>query len=804
MPDFRTIKLRPLTGHFDTLSSADEVGFGAFRVVKNATTRSQRNRQRGGGWRRLFADDVPYNNQDLHDQLTDHLGYYESFEGHATGGGGLSSYGYSYFASAYLSPSHSVYPHASGPFAPVYLGDFPELFYGPCPIFYPYIGYPYHSGQHRPDLYGQGVTTGYPQYYLESYVYTSCPVEYPGTTQPGYPYGPQFPMYDPQFSYDYIFCGPYLYNRPGCREAVTMLNEIVTATGRKLIAATMSRIYELNQSSGNWRVLADGLGNSGYTLEQCTCNPVRGISATLGSYFLFTNNFDPPAIYFLGDDPAECTNQSVLAITDLDALGITRAGGVVVWKGFVIFYDITEGGERMGATIIWSDLEDPNSFIESDTSFAGRATVAVGETILAAAPLGNWLILYTDKSIIRVSLVGGDDVFNFENIYKGGNALKYKYSLANCGDLHVYLGESDIYAFTQFDTRPINIDWVTKAAGMIFYGIQEDDAAYLPINKEACDLVTAGWSEEKREVWLSWPTGDNICPDVTLRLNFKFSAADFVDHGFTAFLTFRRDLRPTIGQWLEDLGVCPRGTMVAAGPKDGPVCQDQSAVGLSFPVTTIWYAADTLELADGALVDTWPDISGAGNHGTGTGIDRPTFDTNQIDGLPALRFPAVQGNEHIDIPNILTALTAGDMFIVCKQVVDPPSGLGNDAGGVWALGSSVADDYLPFTDGIVYMGAGSTVRKTVGNLAPSFASWRLWNVSSAAGSYICRLDGTEVFNTAANAVGFTATPWLGRSIGGKNYNGWIAEFILFDRILTADERAAVVSYLGNKYPSLNI
>jgi DNA-binding beta-propeller fold protein YncE len=570
MPDFKTVKVKPMTGAFDTLSSADEIGFGNWKIVKNAVTRSNRSRERGGGWRRLFADDDPYNNQDLHDQLTDHLGYYETFQDHAMGGGGLSGYGYTYFASAYLAGATSVYPPASGPFAPVYLGDFPELFYGPCPIFYPYVGYPYIFDA-RPDLAGQGVTTGPPNFYLYSYVYTSCPVDYSGTIQPGYPYGPQFPMYDPAFSYDFTYCGDYLYNRPGCREAITMLNEIVTATGRKLIAATMSRIYELNQSSGNWRVLADGLGNSGYTLDQCGCNAVRGISATMGSYFIFTNNFDPPAIYFLGDEPAECSNQSVLPITDLDALGIQRAGGVVVWKGFIIFYDITEDGVRMGSTIIWSDLEDP-TFIESDTSFAGRATVAVGETILSAATLGNWLILYTDKSIIRVSLVGGEDVFNFENIYKGGNALKYKYSLTNCGDFHIYLGESDIYLFSQFDTRPINVDWVTKAGGFIFNGAQEDDMAYLPINKEACDLVTGGWSEEKREAWLSWPTGDNICPDVTLRLNFKFGAADFVDHGFTAFLTFRRDLRPTIGQWLEDFGVCPRGTLVAAGVRDGDVC----------------------------------------------------------------------------------------------------------------------------------------------------------------------------------------------------------------------------------------
>lgn len=785
-----------MTGVFDTLSSPDEVGFGNWRLVKNATTRATRNRQRAGGWRRLFADDEPYNNQDLHDQLVDRLGFYDSYVGHSSGGGDQSGYGYPYFAPSYQIPGFSVFPPASGPYCPVYIGDFPSGSYNGCPIFYPFVGYPYvyfdgtfdatgarahwrldsvsgttpdafggldltdnggstveagvidnalvfDSGsylsssstqfqtgnilfgftgwikrssadaggdvvigkwdgagarEYRLDISGgklrlsvsfdgttltdsvidnltldlgdwvffacwhdpaantinirtngnTTVTSGYPFgvfaagagdfvigrnqetpastlrgsidsvtfwknefpteseldamynssagvdypftsqgacdtgspfYYFHSSLYTSCPVAYDPALVAGYPYGYPFNTYYPSFAYDYVFCGDYLHLRQGCRESITMLNEIVVSDARKLIAATMSRVYELNQSSGSWRILVDGLGNAGYTADQCTCNAIRGVSSTMGSYLLFTNNIDPPMIYLLGDESSGCSLNAMSAITDLDALGISRAGGVIVWRGFAIWYDITEGGDRQSGTVIWSDLEDPNSYIESDTSFAGRATIAVGETILAAAPLGNWLVLYTDKSIIRVTLVGGKDVFNFERIYTGGNALKYKFSLVNGGDFHLYVGESDIYVFTQFDTRPITVPWITRAAGFMFNGIAEDDATYLPINKEACDLVTGGWSEEKHEAFISWPTGENICPDVTLRLNMKFGAADLVDHGFTAFLTFRKDERPTVGEWLEDMGICARGTQVAVGFKDGHVCDgDQDAV----------------------------------------------------------------------------------------------------------------------------------------------------------------------------------------------------------------------------------
>src|SRR5262245_57237229 len=101
MAEFKIVPLKPTTGAFDTLSAADEIGYGNYRVVKNATTRDSRSRQRGGGWRRLFADETPYNNQDLHDQLTGRLGYYDSFESIASGGGGLAGYNYAYFAPSY-------------------------------------------------------------------------------------------------------------------------------------------------------------------------------------------------------------------------------------------------------------------------------------------------------------------------------------------------------------------------------------------------------------------------------------------------------------------------------------------------------------------------------------------------------------------------------------------------------------------------------------------------------------------------------------------------------------------------------
>ena len=199
------------------------------------------------------------------------------------GGGGIVDYFYNQQAPAYEAGGGFFIPNGyANLYAPVYVGDYaPTFFYNGCNITYSYVGTPYVSFRNPLGFGHPENTTGYPTYFQFSYIYTGCEQEHPTFEYPGYPYGYQYNIYAPFQSYDYVYCGTKLHTLAGCREAVTMLNEIITAAGRKLVAATMSRIYELNQSSGNWRVLADGLGNSGYTAAQCTCNSVRGMSATL-------------------------------------------------------------------------------------------------------------------------------------------------------------------------------------------------------------------------------------------------------------------------------------------------------------------------------------------------------------------------------------------------------------------------------------------------------------------------------------------------------------------------------------------
>jgi hypothetical protein len=117
------------------------------------------------------------------------------------------------------------------------------------------------------------------------------------------------------------------------------------------------------------------------------------------------------------------------------------------------------------------------------------------------------------------------------------------------------------------------------------------------------------------------------------------------------------------------------------------------------------------------------------------------------------------------------------------------------AGAFYQFGTSVADDHVPFNDGNIYDGFGSTVRKTVGNVAPSMANWHLWNVTTAPGEYTARVNGLQVFTTATNTVAFHTACRLGRGVG-SNSDGGMTCIWLFDNKLSTDDRRRMNLWLN--------
>ena len=606
---YKLVPIKPVSGLFDVRSLPDEVGAGSFSLVKNMSVRAIGRRCRRGGWIKLLdGTNAVYNNEDAHDQLIGEQLYYTSYSAFLSGGGEFDHYSYQYYWPTGYYPGNSIItPNDSDICGYAYESAMPRGFTpNSCWIYESYSGFPYLPYSFFPNLISACIAIydfplGFPNIVQGSYYRIRCHTGMDGYITAGYPHGPYIGIYDATFGYTYNYCGPNRLTRGGCREAITYLAEFRSPRNfRKLLAGTKSRLYSLNERTGNWRILADGLGGTVVPANDCTgCSQRRFLSAQLDSILILTNDFDPPLFWFFDDsaqpgDGSNCDLWSARPIPDLEDLNVTKVGCVAQHKGFMFYCDVEQDGTYYPHRVIWSDYKNPISVIPTTDSLAGFQDIGSGERILRAEPLGDYLYIYTDQGIHRGSLVSTGETWNFEQIYRGQDACKYKFSLVNTGDEHFYLSNDRLLMMTLSDANPIEVQWMRATSKLIFDGIDEFQTTYTALNNDQCDLVTGGYNSVLKELWFSWPTGENLCPNVSVVFNLTRGqeAADLVDHGFTAFCVFESDRLPTVADWLQELGVCTRAALPPL-VKEGPSIP---AVAATSSPTSIWNATENPDL----------------------------------------------------------------------------------------------------------------------------------------------------------------------------------------------------------------
>lgn len=259
-------------------------------------------------------------------------------------------------------------------------------------------------------------------------------------------------------------------------EAITLLYEFESGGGpRKLIAATKSRIYALNQRSRNWVLIGDNNG-AGYGEGISTgYSTTKFKAAQLGNNIIFTNNYDEPLFWFFDNNPilkdasGSLTKNLLQTIPDLVKLKITKVDHLSEYKGFMFLGNLEEASTQQIAKVQWSDFVDATSYYPSLASLSGQQTVGdVGEAIVGMAVLGDHLMVYKERSIWRCSLVSSANLFVFKQVYQGENTPFYPDTLVSVGGAHFYMSERGIYRITVSDIRPVRIDWIHKGAGLIF------------------------------------------------------------------------------------------------------------------------------------------------------------------------------------------------------------------------------------------------------------------------------------------------------------------------------------------------
>lgn len=325
------------------------------------------------------------------------------------------------------------------------------------------------------------------------------------------------------------------------RAPITFLYEsISTRKSTKLIAGTSQVLFAHNSGTGNWKIISDQFGTA----------DTRWRAAQLEDTVIFSNNFDALVYWQFDQGITEANNQSVAPIPQLVEIEITRAGVVVHWMGHIFLMNVTISGAVRSHGIYWCNYNRPLDWQPSESSTAGNADLDSGETILAALPLSNRLLVYTNKGIWEGIAVGGEEVFQFSKRYSpqdGEACLFYPNTLVSIGGEHIYGAEDGLYVYSLFADKPKRTEWIHKAS----------EAMYGNINRDLCEVHVAGYDTEHKEVYFSYATGENTLPNETLMVNTEYPFSAVIDHGFSALTTFiYRGAQTIVRDFLIDNCIC--------------------------------------------------------------------------------------------------------------------------------------------------------------------------------------------------------------------------------------------------------
>lgn len=201
----------------------------------------------------------------------------------------------------------------------------------------------------------------------------------------------------------------------------------------------------------------------------------------------------------------------------------------------------------------------------------------------------------------------------------------------------------------------------------------------------------------------------------------------------------------------------------------------------------LWLKADALTLIDGAAVSSFTDFSGNANHATqGTGANQPVYKTSILNGKSVVRFAT---NDYLTTPQVQMALST---FFVVYANRTGTNGSFHGGNGSAATGGSPLQ-------------RNTQVSPTdAGNISLSPDTLNDQNLYAAtynytADTYAVWLNGVA---NGTSAAAHTVNTALFVTIGagyGEFLNGDIAEVLIYDSVLSADDRLRVERYLMNKY-----
>jgi autotransporter-associated beta strand protein len=226
------------------------------------------------------------------------------------------------------------------------------------------------------------------------------------------------------------------------------------------------------------------------------------------------------------------------------------------------------------------------------------------------------------------------------------------------------------------------------------------------------------------------------------------------------------------------------------------------------PGLVLWLRAEDENYADGQAAPTWSDRSGSGNHGAAPSSGtRPVFRTNRVNGRPAFQFTRTASQE-FQLPlatfNGMDSLNDMTLYSVAKWT---GSGVPSGIFGVW--NTTVGSLNVHFE-----INSGGSLRHRVGAMdsvtvaaAVAGNEWAVLSgsMAGAGDNPLARLFkngqliGSKVQSPGDTFLSDYHAMAVGSSNPGRNFNGDIAEMLLYNRDLDPAERAFLDGHLATRY-----